>query len=194
MVGRPRFRLTGSVSVDEVAVLTATLALAAASAAIAIAAGVLLGTRFAALDRTLWWVHDNALALIALVALGSTLGSLYYSEIADFEPCRYCWFQRIAMYPIVVVAGVAALRREGSARLTIAVLAATGLAVSTWHWLVQHNPDWASEGSCSLSAPCTSAYVEEFGFVTIPWMAGSGFLLVLALAALPTVLREEIPR
>ena len=179
---------------DEVAVLTATMALAAGAATIAIVVALVVGPRVALSDRTVWWLRDNALAVAAVVALASTIGSLYYSEIADFEPCRYCWFQRIAMYPIVLVAGVAALRHEGSARLTIALLAGGGLAVSTWHWLVQRNPGWAAEGSCSLSAPCTSAYVEEFGFVTIPWMAGSGFVLILALVALPAVLREEFPR
>lgn len=191
MVNRRRRRLTERVSVDDVAVLTAILALAADAAAIALVVGLLVGGRVGAIEPTLWWLRDHALTLVALVALGSTLGSLYYSEIAEFEPCRYCWFQRIAMYPIVVVAGVAAWRREGSARLTVALLAATGLAVSTWHWLIQQNPSWAAEGSCSLTAPCTSAYVEEFGFVTIPWMAGSGFALILALTVLPTVLRED---
>ncbi|MDW3217018.1 MAG: disulfide bond formation protein B [Acidimicrobiales bacterium] len=179
---------------NDVAALTATLALLANAATILLVVGLLAGPRSVTLDRFVWWTRDRALPLIAVVALASTLGSLYYSEIAHFEPCRYCWFQRIAMYPIVVVAGVAALRREGSARLTVAVLAGTGLLVSTWHWLIQHNPDWASEASCSLTAPCTSAYVEEFGFVTIPWMAGSGFVLILALAALPTILREGTPR
>lgn len=176
------------------AALTATAALLADAAAVVLLVGLVVGSRIDALDRLVWWVRDNALVLVAVVALASTAGSLYYSEIADFEPCRYCWFQRIAMYPIVVVAGVAALRREGSARLTVAILAASGLAVSTWHWLIQQNPEWASEGTCSLTAPCTSAYVEEFGFVTIPWMAGSGFALVLVLVALPTLLREDVPR
>lgn len=181
-------------SVNDVAAFTATLALLVNAATVLIVVGLFAGRRSVSFDRFVWWTRDNALSLIAGVAFASMLGSLYYSEIADFEPCRYCWFQRIAMYPIVVVAGIATLRREGSARLTVAVLAGVGLLVSTWHWLIQHNPDWASEAACSITAPCTSAYVEEFGFVTIPWMAGSGFVLILALAGLPTILREGTPR
>lgn len=180
--------------VQDVAVLTATAALIADVAAIVLVVGLAVGPRVEVVDRATWWVRDHALLLAALVALAATVGSLYYSEVADFEPCRYCWFQRIAMYPIVVVAGVAAWRRDEAVRLTVGILAGVGLCISTWHWLIQHNPQWASESSCSVTAPCTSAYVEEFGFVTIPWMAGSGFLLIIALMVSGYVLREEVPR
>ena len=179
--------------VQEVATLTALAALAAGAAAFVIALALVLGPRVPALDRLAWWVRDHSFALAAVVALAATLGSLYYSEIADYIPCRYCWFQRIAMYPLIVVCGVAALTRDEKARPTALVLATGGIAVSIWHWLIQNNPDWASEGSCSITAPCSSKLVEEFGFVTIPFMAGAGFLLIIVLMVTGLVLRDPQP-
>lgn len=178
--------------VQQVATLTAVAALAAGGAAFVLALALVLGPRVPVLDRLAWWARDHSFALAAVVALAATLGSLYYSEIADFIPCRYCWFQRIAMYPLVVVCGVAAIARDEKARLTALLLAGGGIAVSIWHWLIQQNPDWASE-SCSITAPCSTPYVEEFGFVTIPFMAGAGFLLVIVLVVSGFVLRDPSP-
>ena len=127
-------------------------------------------------------VAPKGLALAALVALVSTLGSLYLSEIAHFPPCRLCWFQRVAMYPIVVVAGVGAIRRDANAKLTAAILAGLGACVSTWHLLVERYP--TLEGtSCELNNPCSIKWVEQWGYLTIPAMALSGFALILVLLA-----------
>jgi disulfide bond formation protein DsbB len=180
-------------AVQDYATITATLALLANAATFLLVAGLLVGDRLPVLDRLTWWVRDHAFVLGAGVALAATVGSLIYSEIYDFIPCRYCWFQRIAMYPIVVVLGVAAWAREESARLTAGILATAGFGVATWHWLIQQKPEWASESSCNPFAPCSTPYVEEFGFVTIPWMAGSGFLLIIVLLVSGAVLRDPTP-
>jgi hypothetical protein len=58
------------------------------------------------------WARDVALPAATAIALVTTLGSLYYSEVAGYPPCTLCWYQRIAIYPQVVVLGVAALRRD----------------------------------------------------------------------------------
>lgn len=178
-------------TVNEVATATALVALVVAVATVAMVVGLAIGPRVDAVERIVWWVRDHAFAITTVVAAGAMLGSLYYSEIADFEPCRYCWFQRIAMYPIVIVAAVAWWRRDDDARFSIGLLAGIGFLISSWHWLVQHNPDWAAESSCSATAPCTSIYVERFDFVTIPAMAASGFAAILVLMAARALLRED---
>ncbi len=179
--------------VQDYATITATLALLADAAVAILVAGLVLGPRLPILDRLTWWVRDHAIVLGAGVALAATLGSLYYSEVADFIPCRYCWFQRIAMYPIVVVLGVAIRAREQSARLMTLILATVGLGISSWHWIIQQKPEWASESSCNVYAPCSTPYVEEYGFVTIPWMAGSAFLLIIVVMVSGIVLRDPAP-
>ncbi|RMH75681.1 MAG: disulfide bond formation protein B [Actinomyces sp.] len=168
----------------------AVLAVAADLGVVVIVVGLVAGPRLPLLDELVWWVRDRALALAAVVATVCTLGSVYYSEVAHFVPCRLCWFQRIAMYPLVVILGVAAVRRDEGARLPAAILAGGGLGVSVWHWIVQQWPTLESD-SCSALVRCSIPYVKEWGLITIPWMAGSGFALILAVLATTRVLNES---
>jgi disulfide bond formation protein DsbB len=118
--------------------------------------------------------------LAAGVAVAATLGSLYLSEIAHLIPCRLCWFQRIAMYPLAVILPLAAFRRDAKARLYVAVIAAIGALVAIYHRLMQSFPS-LDTGSCSAVGPsCSSPLIKMYGFVTIPYMALSAFLLILA--------------
>lgn len=132
-------------------------------------------------------LRSSALGLAWLVAAVATAGSLYYSEVVGFEPCRLCWYQRIAMYPLTVVLGIAAVVRDVGVRRYVVPVAGLGLAVSAYHVLIQRIPSLASSASCSAEAPCTAAYVSEFGFVTIPVMAGAGFLAVILLLGVAQV-------
>ncbi|HJP71151.1 MAG TPA: disulfide oxidoreductase [Candidatus Limnocylindria bacterium] len=124
-----------------------------------------------------------ALWLAFVVALTATSGSLYFSEVAHFTPCALCWYQRIAMYPMVVILGIAALRDDrGVARYAVP-LAAIGAFISAWHIGVERIPGLPS-GACSLDVPCSLIYVEVVGFVTIPTMALAGFLSIITLLLL----------
>lgn len=138
-------------------------------------------------------VGPQALTMAAVVALVCTLGSLYLSEVdPKFLPCRLCWFQRTAMYPLVVVLGVAAIRKDYGARLTGAILAGLGACVSVWHLLVEQYPNLESS-SCDPNNPCSFKWVDQWGYLTIPGMALSGFALILVLlaAARPVSLEEQ---
>jgi disulfide bond formation protein DsbB len=119
------------------------------------------------------------------VATTCTLGSLYLSEVAKFPPCELCWFQRIAMYPLVVVLGIAALRRDTSVRRYAVPLAGIGLAVSIYHYLVERFPDSITT-SCTTDVPCSTVWVWKFHFLSIPAMAGAGFALIIVLVLLAT--------
>jgi disulfide bond formation protein DsbB len=112
------------------------------------------------------------------VAIVATLGSLYYSEVRAFVPCVLCWWQRIFMYPLVVVLGVATFRQDRSAWVYALPLSVIGLTTSTYHYLLQKVPSLAPPAMCAAGVPCTVQYVNYFGFVTIPFMAGSAFLLI----------------
>jgi disulfide bond formation protein DsbB len=124
-----------------------------------------------------------ALWLGFLVALVTTLGSLYYSEVAHFVPCRLCWYQRIAMYPLTLTLLVAALRRDRSAWTYVAPPALVGAGFAAYHAQLQAFP---SQGSsfCTVSEPCTVRYVWELGFVSLPLMALAGFAFVLTMVLL----------
>lgn len=127
--------------------------------------------------RQLLQVHvQKPMALIAAVATGS---SLYYSEVAGFTPCDFCWYQRIIMYPLAIILLVAVFTRDRLPARYIVALAFIGLGLSIYHYQLQTFPDQGKV--CSATVSCTAKFVNQFGFVSIPFMAGSGFLSILLL-------------
>ncbi len=123
-------------------------------------------------------VAPQSVAFAWIVATVSTLGSLYYSEHAGFVPCELCWYQRIVMYPLVIVLGVAALRRDRGIWMTTLVFVVIGAPLSLYHWLVERVPAFEESSSCSAVTPCSAPWFEKLGFVTLAWMAMSAFLLI----------------
>lgn len=122
------------------------------------------------------------LPLAAVVAVGATTGSLYFSEVAGFVPCELCWFQRIAMYPLAVVLPIAAVRNDASILRYAQVLAGIGLVIALYHSQLQAFPSQSS--FCELTNPCTSSPITTLRWVTIPHMSAASFLVIGALAGL----------
>jgi disulfide bond formation protein DsbB len=119
-----------------------------------------------------------------IVALLATLGSLYFSEIAHFEPCRLCWFQRIAMYPLVVILGIAAWKHDTAVRIYALPIAAIGAVIATYHYLLEWFPS-IDAGVCTVGIPCSAVWFREFGFASIPFLAVTAFLLIITLLLIP---------
>jgi disulfide bond formation protein DsbB len=170
--------------------LLAVIAQAATVAALVLGAAALVGSTRArsALRAVRAEAAQTGRWLAAGVAAVCTAGSLWFSEVAGFPPCRLCWYQRFAMYPLIVVLAVAAgargTRTGGLATATGAILAAAGLLTATWHVLIERFPDLEGRAACDPANPCSIIWVERFGYVTIPVMALSGFALILTLLAL----------
>jgi disulfide bond formation protein DsbB len=121
---------------------------------------------------------DQTLQLAFVVALVATLGSLWLSDGAHFVPCRLCWYQRIAMYPMPVILGIAAVRRDVGVRVYALPVVAIGATISIWHMLVERFPSLESATSCDPANPCSLIWVERFGYLTIPTMALTAFVLL----------------
>ena len=136
-------------------------------------------------------LQPHALAIAATVAGGATAGSLSFSEGAGYVPCELCWWQRAAMYPIAIGLVVAALTGMKRVRRPAIVVAALGLAVSAYHVQLQLFPDQSS--FCEATNPCTGRWVEAFGWMTIPQMAGISFALIIGLLSLPAPDPQESP-
>jgi disulfide bond formation protein DsbB len=120
-------------------------------------------------------------------------GSLYFSEIAHYQPCTLCWYQRIAMYPLVVILGIAAWRRDLGIRVYAIPLAAIGAVISAYHYLLEWFPA-LDTGACTMGIPCTQVWFRQFGFVSMPLLALIAFLLVIAfllMAARPEADEDE---
>jgi disulfide bond formation protein DsbB len=148
-----------------------------------LALGARRSDRLAARRDAVWdRVGDVALPVAAIVAWVAMLGSLYYSEVAGFIPCELCWYQRIAMYPLAVVLLVAAIVNDRAVRAYVLPLTAIGAVISTYHYQLERFPEQTSVTSCAAEAPCTVVWVWEFGYISIPLMALSGFALIASLA------------
>ena len=125
-------------------------------------------------------ISDSGVWLAWIVAVGATVGSLYFSEVANFTPCRFCWFQRIAMYPLAVILLVGALRKDPNVRWYAVPLATIGAVISGWHSLIEWRPS-LDNGECEFQGPsCTFVWFREFGF-SLANMALIGFLTILIL-------------
>ncbi len=116
--------------------------------------------------------------LAILVAWVAMLGSLYFSEIAGFVPCKLCWYQRILMYPLALILPIAALRRDDDVPAYVLPFSVTGIFVSTYHYLLQKTNIFSSSGVCTGGIPCNVAYINWLGFITIPFLALTAFVII----------------
>ena len=129
-------------------------------------------------ERLRYSAEGSGLLLAASIAIVATLGSLYYSEVANYTPCKLCWYQRIAMYPLAIILPIAAFRNDHAVRRYVLPLVSFGAAISVYHYLLERFPSWESTTSCDPLAPCTTLWVWQFHFISIPFMALSGFAAI----------------
>ncbi len=124
-----------------------------------------------------------ALPVAFLVALVTMSGSLYFSEVIHWRPCNLCWYQRILIYSMVPILGLATLRRDVRIWPYGVLLAAICLPISTYHYLLEWYPQLETS-VCSLDVPCTAVYLRKFNYLSIPLMAGTCAATVLTLLLL----------
>ncbi|QHS16404.1 disulfide bond formation protein B [haloarchaeon 3A1-DGR] len=116
----------------------------------------------------------SVLGACTVVAAVATAGSLWFSEGLGLVPCELCWYQRILMYPLVVVLGVGALEDRIGTWRTALPLAGLGVGVATYHVAIQLSPG----ATCGLDGACTAVQWRGFGIFTIPRLSLIAFLLV----------------
>lgn len=126
------------------------------------------------------FISRYALFAAFITALAATLGSLYYSEIARYTPCTLCWYQRIAMYPQVVLLGIAAFWRDRNIANYNITLSSIGGLVAIFHYREQiaATPLFACS-AVGASVSCTERFTTHFGYITIPLMAATAFAMII---------------
>ena len=127
---------------------------------------------------------ENLLLASAIIALVASLGSLYFSEVLLYIPCELCWYQRIFMYPIVILLGVAYVRKDFKMALYSLILSGIGLCISVYHYSIQKVSFLSETAPVCGRVPCTGEYINWVGFVTIPFLALSGFSLIFILSVM----------
>lgn len=127
----------------------------------------------------------QSILLAWIVATVSTLGSLFFSEVMKLPPCVLCWYQRIAIYPLVLILGVAWLKNDTRVKLYALPLVITGLLIAIYHNLLYYKILPESISPCVQGISCTTRQIEWLGFITIPLLSLGSFAVLALILTLP---------
>lgn len=116
-----------------------------------------------------------------VLALIGSLGSFYISEILEITPCDMCWYQRICLFPLAIILGIAAYRSFNKIVPYVITLPILGMALSLLQVLMQEVPAFAPLPLCGPGHNCQEVMLELFGFLTIPMLSFINFTLITCL-------------
>lgn len=119
----------------------------------------------------------HALAFGFIAALGGMAVSLFYSEVAGYTPCNLCWFQRIFLYPQVVLLGMALWKKDARVADYSIALSFIGGIIAAYHSYIQYGGP--SLIRCSVANACSQRFVFEYGYITLPVMALTVFTFII---------------
>lgn len=137
------------------------------------------GYEFSYLARLEGFISRNSTEIVFATASIATLGSLYMSNIVGYEPCRLCWFQRIFMYPIAVLSGTTLFLDKSDLKDYVMPLALIGAPIAFYHSVIQRFEQFTSAGCSVTAVSCSTEYTFHYGYVTIPVMALTAFLVII---------------
>ncbi len=123
----------------------------------------------------------NLIYLSFAQALIATLGSLFFSEVMHFTPCTLCWYQRILMYPLVLILAVGILRKDKKIYQYVLPLSLIGLTIAIYHNLIYYHILSENLLPCVQGVSCTTRFFAWFGFITIPILSLTAFTVITLL-------------
>lgn len=129
-------------------------------------------------------VSTKVIFLCFLIASGATLGSLFFSDVMEFIPCNMCWYQRIFMYPLVIIFLVNLLYPDNSVYKYAFPIVTIGLFFAIYHNLLMFGIIPESIVPCASGIPCSTEYINWFGFITIPFLSLTAYLMLFLLLVL----------
>ena len=143
--------------------------------------------------RNLLWGYELWGAFV--VAAVATGGSLFYSQVALFIPCEFCWFQRVLMYPLSILTLLIAVRGDNRAARYLIPLPVVGAGTSIYHMLIERGVI-KEPAKCGLTGGgCGTNWIanHSFGYLTIPTLALTAFLLLIGFLVLASTGQSEVP-
>ena len=129
-------------------------------------------------DNTTAWTLIFGAWLVASV---STLAALFFGEVMQLPPCVLCWYQRIFMFPLVLILPIGLFPFDRNVVRYALPLAVIGCLFAVFHLLLVAGVIPESIKPCTQGVPCSQTVIEWFGFVTIPLLSALAFLTILAL-------------
>lgn len=133
------------------------------------------------LSRMHRFILEQGMYTSFMIALFASIGSLYLSEVLGFIPCEFCWYQRIFMYPLVILLGIASVRKDHRQTIYIIPLTLIGMGLAAYHYLLQKVPALSEVGKACGLIPCNVDYLNWFGVITIPMLAFIAFSLIFVI-------------
>lgn len=135
---------------------------------------------------------QRAVLLIFIFSLTAVVGSLLFSEVAKFTPCKFCWLQRIFMYPLPLLSGVALLRKNTEVLYYVVPMAIVGILLAGYHYAMQMSvTPFAPCSTVGYSVSCSEKFFASYGFITIPWMSLSAFTYIFLITVLTLTTRKK---
>lgn len=123
----------------------------------------------------------NILFICWLLATTSTMGSVFFSHVMEFAPCVLCWYQRICLFPLVILLAVGLFSFDKSAVKYTLPLVIAGWLTALYHTLLYAGIIPKSLQPCTQGVSCTEEYINLFGFITIPMLSLLSFSMIMAL-------------
>lgn len=116
-------------------------------------------------------LRQHALYLAWLIACLALVASLVSSELAQIPVCKLCWFQRIALYPLALILGIAAYHEDRLVYRYVVPLAATDVVIAAYQYLLQLKPEWFPIHLCDMGPSCYTSHFQWLGFITYPLLS-----------------------
>ncbi|HLE48936.1 MAG TPA: disulfide bond formation protein B [Patescibacteria group bacterium] len=137
------------------------------------------------------FLTKHSFRLIVSVSFVATFGSLYLSEIRHLTPCLLCWYQRIFMYPTTVLLMTERFVKTQKVHLFLLPLSFIGGLIAIYHYSLQVTPNpYAPCATLGYSVSCSERFVTNFGYITIPWMSFSAFVIIFFLSLIKLKLKK----
>ena len=129
-------------------------------------------------------IDSNIIFICFLVSTIATLSSLFFSEVMNFVPCSFCWYQRIFMYPLVFIFLINLLYPDDYVVKYSIILVIIGLGFSIYHNLLMFGIIPEKIVPCVNGIPCSTVYINWFGFITIPFLSMLSYIILFVLLIL----------
>ncbi len=124
------------------------------------------------------------LFIVWVIVTASTLGSLFFSHVMEFAPCVLCWYQRICLFPLVIVLATGLFPFDKRVVVYALPLAIAGWMTAFYHNLLYSKIIPQELQPCSQGVSCTEKYIDLFGFITIPMLSLMTFTIIITLLIL----------
>ena len=127
------------------------------------------------------WVQKNAILLAWIISLGGLAVSLFFGEILHMEPCRLCWYQRIAILPLALFLGIAFHKRDRKLAMYSFPFAVFGAIFAFYQVITQYFPSTHVHALCGSAQACALPIFYIFGVVSFPLLSMLGFTAIALL-------------